>query len=193
MPWKKNFDVDDTLRKAGEAFWTHGYEATSMQTLLEAMGIQKGSFYDTYGSKRDAYLRSLEQYLDERFGAFETLAEGLSSREGLEAQLAAIRDECLGAEGHRGCMIANCALELAHDDVAAQRIVQRGFERHRALLASQLRGAQAEGQVSATLDADALGTAILGLVLGMRSFARSGAPAAAIHTLHDQALELLER
>ena len=63
MPWEKQFDVDVALERAGEAFWSHGYETTTMRDLLSAMGIHKGSFYDTYGSKKKVYLVALDQYM----------------------------------------------------------------------------------------------------------------------------------
>ncbi len=192
MPWNKNFDVDDTLRKAGETFWSHGYEATSMTTLLDAMGIQKGSFYDTYGSKRDAYLSALEQYSNERFAMFQDIADGLSPVEGLRAQVEAIYDECAGSEGHRGCMMINCALELAHSDTGAQRIVQRAFETHEGMFAARIREGQERGDIDASVDASSTARAMLALVMGMRVYARSGATPATIRTLADEALAMIE-
>jgi len=193
MPWEKNFDVDVALQKAGETFWSHGYEATSMRDLLEAMGIQKGSFYDTYGSKRSAYLRALEQYTDTRFAEFGALIEGQAPKQSLHTLIRAVYKECIGAEGHRGCMLINCALELAHSDTGAQRAVQRAFEYHEQSYADLIRAGQAAAEISADLDATATAKAMLAIVIGMRVFSRAGASRATLRTLADQALELLER
>jgi len=192
MPWEKNFDVNVALQRAGEAFWAHGYEATSMQDLLEAMGIRKGSFYDTYGSKREVYLRALEQYADSRFAHFGSLVEGQGPKESLKTLIEAIYEECIEHEGHRGCMVINCALELAHSDTAAQRAVQRAFEHHEQSYADLIRAAQAAGEVDGELDADATAKAMLAVVVGMRVFSRSGTSRATLRTLADQALELIE-
>ena len=62
MPWTKSFDPQTALRKAVDVFWTKGYDGTSMNDLLHAMGIQKGSFYDTFGSKHEIYLQAMDQY-----------------------------------------------------------------------------------------------------------------------------------
>ena len=75
MPWEKQFDVDAALERAGEAFWANGYEATSVRDLLNTMGIQKGSFYDTYGSKKTAYLMALRQYMQRLAADFQEGAE----------------------------------------------------------------------------------------------------------------------
>ena len=193
MPWTKNFDVDEALRKAGEAFWTHGYEATSMSSLLEAMGIQKGSFYDTYGSKKEVYLRALDQYTNTRFDEFKGLADGHTPKQALRVLIDAIHDECASKEGHRGCMVINCALELAHSDTDAQRFVQRTFETHEDFYAELIRAGQEAGEISSDIDPQATAKAMLALVMSMRVFSRAGSSRATLRTLADQALELLER
>jgi TetR/AcrR family transcriptional repressor of nem operon len=193
MPWEKNFDVDVALEKAGATFWSNGYEATSMRDLLEAMGIQKGSFYATYGSKRTAYLRSLEQYTNTRFGYFAGLIEGQAPKQSLETLINIVYEECTGANGHRGCMLLNCALELAHSDIEAQRAVQRGFEFHEQSYTDLIIAGQAAGEIHADLDAAATGKAMLAIVMGMRVLSRAGTSNAALQTLADQALLLLER
>ena len=193
MPWTKNFDVDEALRKAGEAFWTHGYEATSMSALLQAMGIQKGSFYDTYGSKKEVYLRALDQYTNTRFGEFQSLAEGHSPRQALGVLIEAIHDECISKDGHRGCMVINCALELAHSDTDAQRFVQHTLETHEDYYAGLIRAGQEAGEISSELDPAATSKALLALVMSMRVYSRAGSSRATVRTLADQALALLER
>lgn len=45
----KEFNRDEVLMKAMETFWHYGYEGTSIQTLVEKMGINRGSLYDTFG------------------------------------------------------------------------------------------------------------------------------------------------
>lgn len=193
MPWTKNFDVDEALRRAGEAFWTHGYDATSMSALLEAMGIQKGSFYDTYGSKKEVYLQALEQYTSTRFDQFRDLAAGHAPKQALRVLIDAVHDECIGRNGHRGCMVINCALELAHSDTDAQRFVQRTLEVHEDFYAGLIRAGQEAGEIGAAIDPAATAKTLLALVMSMRVFARAGSSRATLRTLADQALELLER
>ena len=51
MPRQKDFDPDRALGNAMELFWEKGYEATSVQDLVDRMGINRFSMYDTFGSK----------------------------------------------------------------------------------------------------------------------------------------------
>ena len=62
MPWEKTFDTDEVLGKAMQAFWARGYEATSIQDLLDTMGLNRGSLYATFGDKRSLFIRALRHY-----------------------------------------------------------------------------------------------------------------------------------
>lgn len=192
MPRHKNFDVDAALEKAAEVFWDKGYDATSMTDLLAAMGIQKGSFYDTYGSKRDAYLRALEDYSNRQFAALLDSIAGKGPRESIEFAIQAALADCSSPKGHRGCMVLNCALELAHTDTGAQRIVRQSFSTFEEGYETLIRAAQAAGEVSQDLDASATAKAILALLMGMRVHVRAGAPRSTLEVLAGQALGLLK-
>jgi TetR/AcrR family transcriptional repressor of nem operon len=58
MARPKAFDQEDVLDKAVAVFWAKGYEATSMQDLVDAMGIQRGSLYATFGTTTFPYRSS---------------------------------------------------------------------------------------------------------------------------------------
>lgn len=63
MPRKKQFDPGVALRQAMELFWEKGYEATSIQDLLEKMGINRFSLYDTFKGKRELFDAAMALYL----------------------------------------------------------------------------------------------------------------------------------
>ncbi len=58
----KEFDEETALEQAMEVFWANGYEATSVQTLLDAMGINRGSMYDTFGDKHALFSQAIDYY-----------------------------------------------------------------------------------------------------------------------------------
>lgn len=191
MPWETRFDIDETLEKAGETFWSKGYEATSMRDLLDAMGIQKGSFYNTYGSKHQAYLRALDQYSSARFAELEQLVEGLEPVEALRSMFAAIGDDCVSTDGHRGCMVINCALELAHEDPEAQAVVKRSISRHERLIRGLIQAGQRSGAIDPELRSEAAAKAMMSFIMGMRVYSRSGSDLGAVRILADQAMGML--
>ena len=59
----KNFDRAAALHQAMELFWERGYEGTSFDELIAAMGISPSSFYNAFGSKERLYKEATEAYL----------------------------------------------------------------------------------------------------------------------------------
>src|SRR6202008_4821595 len=64
MAGVKQFDRNEVLDRAMTTFWTRGYEATSIDDLVEATGIGRGSLYGTFGDKRQLFLAALDRYWD---------------------------------------------------------------------------------------------------------------------------------
>ena len=62
MARTKEFDRDDVVNKAINVFWSKGFEATSIQDLVDAMGINRGSIYDTFGDKAGLFEVAIYHY-----------------------------------------------------------------------------------------------------------------------------------
>ena len=58
----KEFEVNEVLDKAIQLFWEQGYQKTSMQELVENMGIHRRSIYDTFGDKHALFIKALKRY-----------------------------------------------------------------------------------------------------------------------------------
>ncbi len=125
MARPREFDTNDVLEKAMQAFWSGGYAATSLADLTSAMGISKSSFYETFGSKHALFLATIERYGDT---AAERTVGVLENSTGAKAAIASVFEfiiDSATAEGERrGCFINNCAVESAsHDADVASRVV----------------------------------------------------------------------
>lgn len=62
MAGKKQFDVDAALERAMLVFWARGYADTSLDALVAATGIGRGSLYATFGGKEALFERCLDLY-----------------------------------------------------------------------------------------------------------------------------------
>ena len=62
MGRSKEFDEKEALQKAMLIFWEQGYEKTSINDLVEGIGIHRKSLYDTFGGKHELFLKVIENY-----------------------------------------------------------------------------------------------------------------------------------
>ena len=173
MPWEKQFDVDAALGRAMEAFWSQGYEATSTQDLLDRMGINRGSLYDTFGSKRALFLKALKHYQATYQGPkVAAAAQGRTPRETIGALFDGLVAEALGDGGRCGCLLVNTALELAPHDADIAGIVAAGLRDIEAFFRETIETGQQVGEIPGSVDAAEVARALLGLMVGLRVLAR---------------------
>lgn len=52
----KQFGADEVLSRAMRAFWARGYEATSMQDIVDCTGIDRGRLDTTFGGNHGCFL-----------------------------------------------------------------------------------------------------------------------------------------
>jgi TetR/AcrR family transcriptional regulator, transcriptional repressor for nem operon len=192
MPWEKQFNEAEVLDKAQRAFWANGYDGTPMADLLDQMGIQKGSFYATFGSKHDVFVAALEKYIEARFAGIESMLRCDSPKASLVQHLRSLCEESFTSPGTMGCLVANAAVELAPKDAEVQTLVCKTFDRHIGLYRKILDAAVARGELPDSFDSLHVARALVALIIGMRVFARAGMPVAVLHSLRDQALGLLK-
>ena len=173
MARTKEFDRDATLQRAIDLFSQHGFEGTSTQALLEAMGISRQSLYDTYGDKWRLYLESLQRYVGDSVGghllALEGAGGGLAAVESflvraVDQASAAAAPACLGVG-------AVCEFGRASPDVVALT------ERSARLLAAALRRRLREGLPKASdAELDESTDFLMATLTGIKVAARAGLP-----------------
>src|SRR5437588_11307568 len=114
MARQKEFNRDEVLHKAMEVFWTRGYERASIQDLVEHMGINRQSIYDTFGDKHPLCLQALDRYREiQSRKVYEVLDRPGSVNRNLRLLFQKVVDKSLSEEGRRGCFVGNAMSELA--------------------------------------------------------------------------------
>lgn len=174
MPWEKNFDVTETLEKAMNAFWAHGYEATSMQDLVECTGINRGSLYATYGDKRALFLAALRMYDGKmRRELLAELAARNTPREAVRAVFLAFMADLADGGSNRGCLLTNTALELSAHDPEVAAIVAHAQERMEEFFARMIAEGKAQGEIAGHIDAGDAARGLLASLIGLLVLMRS--------------------
>ncbi|MCJ7992752.1 TetR/AcrR family transcriptional regulator [Priestia sp. OVS21] len=153
MARSKEFDEKAVLRKAMELFWEQGYEKTSMQDLVDHMGIHRRSIYDTFGDKRSLFLASLNHYEELIVKEMESIISSTSSTK------QAIRDVFIfilnAIEQYpKGCLSVNAAVELSLLDKEIGCIVTKMFNRTEDMFNNLIKRGQASGELSKEIDSD---------------------------------------
>ena len=174
MPWEKQFDSDAALEKAMAAFWARGYEATSVQDLVDCMGINRGSLYATFGDKRQLFLAALRRY-DERHR--KVWVAGLTGAMAPRAAVLAVFEDAvaaaLDAKARDGCLLVNTALELSPHDPEIAALIAQSLEEMEGFFRVNIEEGQAEGTIPERVDGAEVAGALLSLFLGLRVLARS--------------------
>jgi TetR/AcrR family transcriptional regulator, transcriptional repressor for nem operon len=161
----KKFDPEAALRAALDLFWRKGYEATSMQDLVEHVGISRASLYATFGGKHDLYLKALDRYTEE------TGDQALRDFARPGPVLPAVRElvrACADDPEHKGCLVTNTVVELLPGDPACGRRAEANFDRMERDIAGALVRAQAQGELSQDKDPRTVAAFLVTFVQGIR-------------------------
>ncbi len=191
MARPKAFDRDEALDRAMQLFWSRGFEATSIQDLVEAMGINRGSLYAAFGDKHALYLAALDRFC-RTAGDVEGLL-GTALRDSGSAK-AAIRRLFLAAAagGRRGCMVVNTAVEFCPDSGDIGAHVALAMRRTEAALHGVLLQARASGEIGDRVDAPALARYLTSSLNGLRVMAKATDDHATLSDIVDVTLSVLD-
>lgn len=193
MPRLREFDEQRALDAAVDCFWQHGYGATSVRDLADAMGIGGPSLYNAFGDKRALFKTSLERYANRSMRArIARLEARHQPREAIRAFLAEIIDRSVKDPDRRGCLLVNSALDVAPHDARIGRVVAGYLDEIRAFFRRNIVAACEAGQVSRNLDPDDASSHLLGVVLGIRVLARTRALRRLLEAVAQPALALLD-
>jgi TetR/AcrR family transcriptional repressor of nem operon len=192
MPWVKQFDVDESLEKAKELFWLKGFEATSMQELLSVMGINRGSFYDTFGSKNEVYLKVLKRYDEQSREAMFKLARKIKSpKEAILFIFNETIEYVTGPKGYFGCLLANSVSEVAPHNEEAKKICNDAFQSTRNFLKMLIEEGIKAGEIRNDTDSEDLASTLFSLLLGLKVLARSSPERSVVEATRKQVEFLL--
>ena len=150
------FNREETLNKAMKVFWQKGYKATSMKDLVDEMGIQPGSIYNSFGDKHSLFLEAVRHYGDV------VTTNALKSLEGEGSPVQNLHNffndmvSLPGDKKCRGCLIVNSVVELSPHDKETAKIVKSIMKRIQKSFYNCLQRAQELGEIDSGKDIKAL-------------------------------------
>lgn len=193
MPRQRQYSESAVLEGAMYAFWARGYEATSMNDLVEATGINRGSIYTAFADKRALFFESLRHY-DRRFRAeiLNDIVRSHAPRDAITAVFEAAAASASDAEFPAGCFLINTALEVSPHDSEIQTYVNSCIREVEDFFYGRIEAAKEEGTVAESLPSRLTAQGLLGLLIGLRVLTRANADKVVVDGITFQAARMLE-
>jgi len=176
MARPRAFDEESVLDNAMNIFWSKGFEATSVQDLVEETGINRASMYSSFGDKKALFLRVLDHYSQKVSTVrFAKLRETVDGREAIVATFRDAGRQGCGEGRHKGCLIVNSGMELAPHDPETAAIAQASFRRVEDMFARALHRGVEQGTISKDKNIRSFSRFLAGSIQGVHLMARRGA------------------
>lgn len=193
MARAKEFNPDEALDKAMHVFWHKGYEATSMEDLLEAMNLNRGSLYDTFGDKRQLFLKVMDRYCHGFVGSkFSLLDQPGPALPTLRRFIHSMIEGALVDPQRRGCLIANTVMELAPHEKDIAGKVNMALKMGEDAFFGVLTRAKKQGELDPDKDPRTLARFLTTMMQGSIVMIKAGASADAVKQSTEMALSTLE-
>ena len=168
------FDREQVLRSAMNAFMRKGYANTSMQDLKKATGLHPGSIYCAFENKRGLLLEALEQYRIDRSAEFEQFfSASQKTIDNLKLYLDNVVAECLSCDNTQACLMTKALNETAEQDIEIQQIISNNLSMLQQAFTEKFEQAKEEKSISAHKDCEHLARYFLMGIYGLRTFAQT--------------------
>jgi TetR/AcrR family transcriptional repressor of nem operon len=154
---------DQLIESALDVFHTRGFNGSSVQDIVEAAGVPKGSFYNHFASKEalgievvHAYSRLVGAYVTEA-GASDIFSGDGTPLERIRRYFEAVIEQNVSCGIRKGCLLGNFATELAPHSTEIASAVTEALNNWSTAVSKVLVQAQDAGQLSKAADVEALG------------------------------------
>lgn len=192
MARPRKFVEDDVIAAAGEVFAVKGYAGTTLDDLVAATGLGKQSLYNSFGGKRELFLRALSS--DARV-ALESVREALSGSS--STPLERIRGQLLtlaithSAADVQGSLFTKATVELGHRDVEVSESALDALGELQEVYRGCIVDAQEAGEVETEADPTPLAAFYVMVARGMEVLGAAGVSRADLTAIALTALDAL--
>ena len=139
MPKIEQFDKNVALDKAMNLFWHQGYKGTSLNDLTNELDIGKGSFYNTFKSKRELFEQCISIYMEFSTGSIQAILETEKDvKKGLYNFLIFNLEYAANDPKHRGCFLTNICTELASSDEMIAQLMTEHYKAMKSIMTDYL-------------------------------------------------------
>ncbi len=170
------FDENQVLTNAMEQFWREGYEASSVQKLLDCTGINRGTLYNSFGDKDTFFKSCVDQYnkIVEKQIASSLLNEKLDAWDGIAAYFDEAVFNISNKRRSMGCLLVNSLCESINYDKDIKKVVRASLAKIRKALVVRLKEAQKQGKLTKGVTVEFAADVLINALHGIRVNSRDG-------------------
>jgi len=168
MPKSVLFDREAVINNVIKLFWAKGYDATSMQDLVDATGLNRSSIYNSFGDKFQLFMEALSHYRLHQANQIEELIKsGKSPKQALKTLFMNIKESVEDSKNNYGCFITKCTSELSTNP-EVKRVLEDNKVQMIELFEKLLIEAQKSGEIKSDKDMRSLALYLFSNLQGLR-------------------------
>ena len=147
------FNEVEKIEKAMNVFWEKGYNATSMQDLVDAMQINRSSLYNTIGDKHQLFMKCICNYFENAMQELrDKVAEETSAKKALIKIITDKADWVVSCD--KGCLAMKTIFEIAPEDVTFLGAMSKQNDIFIEFMTSLVQKAMDDGEMDDSEDAE---------------------------------------
>ncbi len=188
----KLFDEQEVLNLAMDYFWKHGYENSSLDDLLKAMGISKGSFYHMFGSKEALFSKCLQLYRKKQIDYLHSLKQEIGAKATMLKLVEMTLDELKTTGRLTGCLLMNSGKECYGRYEELSKQIKEEYLTMQSFFANALQEDIDKGVLKTSLSAQELSTRFMNTLNGLVLSVQAGATDEMVESIVKQLKEMVE-
>ena len=169
-----SFDREAAIKTAMQEMWRIGYEASTVKTISETLGINRSSYYNAFGSREGLFREVLAAYFAQ--APDRVLYGDLPDLPIPDLITATFREICrvrAADPEHRGCLAINCLAKLTGDGNALGQELVGAVMTSADKFEELLNIAVAQGELPDLTNTRATALALQNLLVGLSVFSKA--------------------
>jgi TetR/AcrR family transcriptional repressor of nem operon len=184
----RQFDPAHAVAQAMDLFWARGYAATSVDDLVDRLGVQRGSLYAAFTDKRTLYITALRAYGDAVGALLRPILDAPASpRQNLLNMLDFWLDRTTASRERRGCMLVNTITEVGRHDPEIDAAARDILARLEKLLERAVDRAIDAGELPPDRPPRQVARALVATIMGLLVLSKAGAAPAVLRDVIESA------
>ena len=189
------YDEEEVLARALEQFWREGYEASSVNKLLDCCDINRGTLYNSFTDKNTFFKIVINHYND--LLDSQVAASLKNPALGPWESITTFFDEAVvnvrARQRNLGCLLVNSLCSSVNYDGEIKRVLRASLNRVRKALVERLREARTKGKLKKGLDEYLAADILMNALYGIRVNSRNGKSARQLESLANHAISSLRK